>query len=260
MRINNYCRFHREALLQIVWSALGSVLFAAVGTALMLVWQQPATQQAVGEYLAVQLAIPVWLFVSTHALLGVAVASLIRREDLSPVRGRHLATKQHVDLLRERSTLPPAKSLICSTRMTCWPLAESSVIRASFREELDRAAIHEGREIRRIWNVNDADDARRLEEVVHGYQGCRNVSIRAYFDIPSSLPPEVIVVNDLVASLSFPQLRNPTGVEAGEVTRHPEAVLILRQYFDVLWHDATPILTNGDTQEAAIRRARKFTR
>ena len=111
--------------------------------------------------------------------------------------------------------------------------------------------------MKRIWNVKDREDAARLEEVTARYEGQPNVSIRTFLDLPPFLLPEVLVVNDEGASLSFPQLRDPFGLEACLFFADPLAVGTVREYFDVLWNNARSVVDSGKVVEATARLIRK---
>ena len=142
-----------------------------------------------------QLAVPAWAVLLSSLIglvLGVLMFYVTRRA--SVVRGRVLATDANVKLLASRRTVNLNERLVRSTRFGRWPAGERLQNRSDFREELDKAILEEGIDVRRIWNLSSVDDVVRLREILAKYKGQDNHSIRAYFGLPDFVMPELLIV------------------------------------------------------------------
>jgi uncharacterized integral membrane protein len=168
----------------------------------------------VRKILVSKVSFPVWLVIVVAvmtAISGVVVFIMARRA--SVVRGRMDATKENVALMQARARLKPPARVVRSTRFGRWILSEKLEARTAFRQELDKAILDEGVDVRRIWNVSSLDDVQRLRQVLQDYHGRANHSIRAYFDLPDHALPELLVVDGRGASMSFPSTRSPRDLD-----------------------------------------------
>lgn len=232
---------------QVIWV----VLVAGSSVTLMLLFGSTDFGGAVGA----KVEIPVWLVLlaATVAFVaGVAQFAITRKGYV--VRGRLGSTRANVDLLRRRSKVPLAARVIRSTRFGRWPANEVLEYRNTYRRELDAAIIHEGVDVRRIWNISSKEDCRRLREVLDRYRGRTNHSIRAYFAFPDHILPELLVVDGGGASISFPSTRTPHQLDWMIRFTRRELVLVVRDYFDVLWDRAERMLDAGEIADACLRR------
>jgi hypothetical protein len=235
----------RHILSQIVISALGSALFALVSAAAVLAY----TSQS----LSPTAPVPVYAFVVSHAVMAMAIIVAWRFRRHSTAFGRSITMQENVRLLKLRTSLKPEKSVIRSTRFTRWPLSEESPIRVAYRNELDQAVLVEKREVRRIWTINNKEDAERLKVIVERYKNNANISIRLFFDVEPYMIPELQVINSQTASISFPQSRNPQSIDAGTVVTDPDSVQVIQNYFDVLWDNAKAVLDGGRVNDVTMR-------
>ena len=240
---------HRNNILRI----LAQILIGALGSALFALVSALAVVAIRSEAFAFTATVPIYAFVFSHTAMALAIliAWGIRRP--STAFGRARTMQENVRMLQRRSNVKPEKSVIRSTRFTRWPLTEESPIRMTYRNELDKAVLVEEREVRRIWTINSSHDAKRLKEILGRYEGHSNVSIRAFFDVEDYLLPEVQVINSWTASISFPQSRNPSAIDAGTVVADPDSVHVIQNYCDVLWDNAKPILAGGDIVQVTMR-------
>jgi hypothetical protein len=118
--------------------------------------------------------------------------------------------------------------------------------RSDFRQELDKAILNEGTDVRRIWNVNSLDDTRRLREIIDKYKGNDNHSIKAYFGLPDHDVPELLIVERQGASISFVSTRTPHRLDWAIFFKRADLAHVIRDYFDVLWDRAELILDAGE--------------
>jgi hypothetical protein len=201
------------------------------------------------------IAVPAW-FLVLAALVGLAagVLMLLVARRSSVVRGRIDATLGNVTLMRERKKVGINARIIRSTRFGRWPVDEVLESRADFRQELDQAILNEGADVRRIWNVSSMDDVQRLREMLTKYQGHANHSIRAYFDLPDHVLPELLIVESRGASISFPSARRPRDLDWMIRFKRDDLVFVVRDYFDVLWDRAERMLDAGDITADCERR------
>ncbi|MBT8226455.1 MAG: hypothetical protein HKP61_03565 [Dactylosporangium sp.] len=200
-----------------------------------------------GKILTSQTTVPVWIIflASLVALASGAFLFLASRKG-STVRGRHDATRANVSLLRSRCRIDPSARVIRSTRFGRWWTQEILESRTNFRQELDKAIIDEGCDVRRIWNISSPDDIRRLREMMKKYRGRANHSIRAYFSLPNHALPELLIVDGTGASMSFPSTRSPHDLDWTIHFHRRDFILVVRDYFDVLWDRAERMLDAGD--------------
>lgn len=154
--------------------------------------------------------------------------------------------REILELLRSRKQVNASRQVVRSTRFGSWPPAEVLEQRSAFRAELDDAIQKEGSDVRRIWNVSSADDVNRLREMIDRYQGRNNHSIRAYFELPHHALPELLVVDGRGASMSFPSVRAPRGLDWMMRFKRDDLVHVVRDYFDVLWDRADRVLDSGE--------------
>lgn len=186
------------------------------------------------------------ILLAALALLVGGVLLLTVQRKASVVRGRELATRSNLQLLCARRNVHMNERVIRSTRFGSWPPAEVLEHRSAFRKELDRAILEEGADVRRIWNVSSPGDVSRLREVLARYEGRPNHSIRAYFGLPDHALPELLVVDGPGASMSFPSMRTPRGLDWMVRFRRRDLIDVVRDYFDVLWDRADRVLDAGE--------------
>lgn len=82
--------------------------------------------------------------------------------------------------------------------------------------------------------------------VLDKYQGHSNHSIRAYFDMPDHILPELLVVDGRGASVSFPSTRTPHDLDWMVRFNRTDLILVVKDYFDVLWDRAERVLDAGN--------------
>jgi hypothetical protein len=242
-----------------LWHAFIGVVISAIGSAVYalttLAWQRLVSPVSVEpSFWYHNISLPPWAFVVSHVVVAVIVytASLAQRSHSH--LGRQTVMQANVELLKQRKRVSPESGVICSTRFTHWPTNEASVPRTAFRQELDDAITKEGREVRRLWNINSPYDAERLGTIIDRYKGFSGVSIRVLFDIPDYVIPELLIVNDKLGSISLPQTRNPQGIESTVAFTDARSITILRQYFDILWDRADKALDSGEVVGVVLKR------
>ena len=62
----------------IIASALGSALFSLVTFSVLYIWKASGTDMGFTDFLRKGLAVPAWLFICSHVLLGVIVFLVAR--------------------------------------------------------------------------------------------------------------------------------------------------------------------------------------
>jgi hypothetical protein len=242
--------------IEILTRALGAAVFAMV-TFLWSKLSAPNSKSPIITFLQTKVSTPLWAYILSYIGFAVLISFLFFKSRVRTKRGREVSMAHNVELLQERVNASQERGLICSTRFASWPLAEASPYRTAFRREIDNAVVKEGRSMRRIWNISSLDDCRRLQEILERYKGNPNKSIRVLFDIPDYLLPEILIVNGEVASISFPQQRNPLSLEAALVVRDKEAVRTIQEYFDNLWNHSERALEAGRIVESTLLRVRE---
>jgi hypothetical protein len=199
------------------------------------------------KILDTQLSVPAWtILVAALLVMIFSIVLLVITRKASAVRGRQDATRGNLALLKERSKVALNARIIRSTRFGRWPQGEVLEQRSAFRQELDTMILQEGADVRRIWNVSSIDDLKRLREVLQKYRGHANHSIRAYFELPDHILPELLVVDRRGASMSFPSTRSPRELDWMIGFRREDLVAVVRDYFDVLWDRAERMLDAGE--------------
>jgi hypothetical protein len=238
---------------QVLW-----VIGAAVSTTL-LVFLFGTT--SLHKILDSQLSVPAWTILVAAALAMVfSIVLLIITRKASVVRGRQDATRGNLALLKERSKVAMNARIIRSTRFGRWPQGEILEQRSAFRRELDTMILQEGADVRRIWNISSIDDLRRLQEILERYRGQGNHSIRAYFKMPDHALPELLVVDHRGASMSFPSTRSPRELDWMIRFRREALVVVVRDYFDVLWDRAERMLDAGEIVDGCPSRLQELER
>jgi len=97
--------------------------------------------------------------------------------------------------------------------------------------------------------VSSAADVSRLQFLLDKYEGCNNHSIRAYFGVADHLMPELLIVENRGASISFTSTRTPHSLDWAIGVKRKDLVYVVRDYFDVLWDRAEKILDSGEITE-----------
>lgn len=250
---------HRSDARSVVLNLLAQSIWVIITAVAAVVTTYLLSTADLGVLWHRKLQIPAWLALLlsvTGIALGLYMFYATRRA--SAVRGREHATDVNVRLLASRRRVKLDERLVQSTRFGYWPKGEKLQTRADFRQELDQAIIKEGADVRRIWNINSADDVARLREVLEKYHGHDNHSIRAYFGLPYFSMPELLIVERRGASMSFPSLRQPRGLGWVIRFKRPDLVQVVRDYFEVLWDRADKILDAGQVVPAGEARLREF--
>ena len=233
----------REIILNLISQLIWVILAALSAAALLFLFGTTDLREIIGA----QVEIPAWLVLLVAvAVITGAVLSFALQRRASVVRGRTLATSGNLQLLQARRKVRLTARVVRSTRFGSWPPAEILEQRSAFRNELDLAILKEGADVRRIWNVSTPGDVERLREVLAKYEGRQNHSIRAYFGLPYHALPELLVVDGRGASMSFPSMRTPRGLDWMVRFRRTDLMNVVRDYFDVLWDRAERILDSGE--------------
>lgn len=192
------------------------------------------------------------VLLGTHAAVGVVVFFAIKLTLVRTRRGRENAMQYNVELISEETPRLASGDVVCSTRFARWPLSESSPARVAFRNQITQLVKQNKYGVRRLWNVNCKDDAKRMLELVEEYKGNSSLTMKAFFDVPDNVLVEVLVVGTRVASLSLAQANNPTGMESCVAVRDKETIGIVQRYFDAMWNSAEPVLVDGVPQPGAL--------
>ena len=216
---------------------------AGSGAALVFLFGTTDIREIIGSHVTIPASI-----VLLSALIVMVFALLFRSitKKASVVRGRTDATAGNLSLLRERKRIRVSERVVRSTRFGRWSQSEILDHRSSFRQEIDHMVLAEGTDLRRIWNVSSLADVQRLREIIEKYKGHPNHSIRAYFQLPDYLLPELLVVDKRGASISFPSIRSPYDLDWMIRFRREDLIAVIRDYFDVLWDRAIRILDAGE--------------
>lgn len=245
----------RDVLVNLVSQGIWVLMVAGSGAALVFLFGTTDVR----NLLSAQVTVPaVGILVSAVIALGAGVFIFVITRKASVVRGRASATASNLELLRARNRARANETVIRSTRFGSWPPAEVLQQRSAFRNELDSAILREGADVRRIWNIGSIDDLNRLREMLERYQGHANHSIRAYFNLPYHALPELLVVDRHGASMSFPSMRTPRGLDWSVRFRRSDLMQVVRDYFDVLWDRAEKVLDSGDPAIAGRQRLDEF--
>jgi hypothetical protein len=224
---------------QLIWI----IMTAGSGAALVFLFGTTNIHKIIDSHVS----IPAWIILLS-AIIVLLSALFFRSitKKASAVRGRIDATAGNLSLLRERERVRISDRVVRSTRFGRWSQSEVLDHRSFFRQEIDQMVLTEGTDLRRIWNISSLGDAKRLREVLEKYKGHSNHSIRAYFQIPDHLMPELLIVEGRGASISFPSIRSPYDLDWMIRFRREDLVAVMRDYFDVLWDRATRILDAGE--------------
>jgi hypothetical protein len=252
-RIGQFRADLRSVVLNLLANVIWLVLTVISVAAFLFV-----TRSLAGRGLSAPITAPAWL-VLIFALIGIgsAVYVFVTSRKASAVRGRDHATKSNVDLLASRSKLEVSNRVIRSTRFSGWPPGEDSGNRERFREELDKAILKEGSDVRRIWNISSSHDVNRLRELLERYQGRTNHSIRAYFGVENHLLPEILVVDECGASISFASTTRPN-LDWAISMKRSDLVDVIRIYFDGLWDRAEKIFDSGKITQSGQVALKRF--
>ena len=245
----------RDVVVNLVSQGIWVVMVA--GSAATLLFLFGTTD--VHDLLGAQVRVPaVVILAAAVVALGAGVFIFVVTRKASVVRGRASATGSNLELLRARNKVRSSERVIRSTRFGSWPPAEVLHQRSAFRNELDSAILREGADVRRIWNVGSLDDLNRLREMLGRYEGNANHSIRTYFKLPYHALPELLVVDRHGASMSFPTMRTPRGLDWTARFKRADLMLVVRDYFDVLWDRAEKILDSGELTATGRQRLHEF--
>lgn len=230
---------------QIAASTLGSLIFSILST--LLLWMLKKSQLTSPiDVIFKEFSIPIWCILLLVFILSWVILFLLLTRKKNTRFGRWNTMSVNLNILKSRHDFKTENSKIYSTRLTHWPLQEANMDRSNFRAELDQAIMTEKREVKRIWNIGNKEDAQRLMEILSKYQNYNNISIRYFTNLPVYTLPELLVVNSDIASTSYPQKRNPFEIEACEVYRNDKSIRILENYFEIMWDNATKLLENGN--------------
>jgi hypothetical protein len=247
----------RDVIVNLVAQAIWIVLVAGSTLGLVAVFGSRSVTGALGS----DIKAPAWLVgLASFGALGAGIFVFVSTRKGSAVRGRIDATKANVELMRERKKVDLNARVIRSTRFGRWPSGEVLEYRSTFRQELDEAILVEGADVRRIWNITSIDDLDRLEVMLEKYGGRANHSIRVYVGIPDHVLPEILIVEGRGGSLSFTSPRNPHDLDWMIRFRRKDLLMVVRDYFDVLWDRADRVLDSGERTEAGkelLARARE---
>lgn len=244
----------RNIILNLIANLIWLLLTLAAATGVVFL-----ARSTEGSGLSAKLTMPAWLMVLFLLIsVSTAVFVFITNKRASVIRGRAPAAKANVDLLASRSKLASSSRVIRSTRFGRWPPQENLSHRADFRQELDKAILNEGCDVRRIWNISSAADVARLRELLTRYQGNNNHSIRAYFGLPDHVMPELLVVDECGASISFVSTRTAHTLDWAVQVRRPDLVHVIKDYFEVLWDRAERILDSGEPTAKGMTQLNDF--
>jgi hypothetical protein len=236
---------------QVIWVAT----IAGSGAALVYIFGTAS----IGKILRTSITTPTWVVVlAALVALAAGVMLFLVTRNSSAVRGRRDATQSNVHLMRERSRVPLNARVVRSTRFGRWAANEKLEQRSAFRQELDEAILNEGTDVRRIWNIKSPEDIARLREILMKYQGRSNHSIRAYFQLPDHVLPELLIVDGRGASMSFPSTRSPHELDWVIRFKRNDLVHVIRDYFDVLWDRAERMLDAGETTPTTDQRLKSL--
>jgi len=246
-----YGRELHDIAINLVGQLIWIVMAGASGATLVFLFGTTSLRKVADS----RVTLPAWLML-LGAITALVFALFFRSvtKKATAVRGRAGATAGNLALLREREKVKLSDRVVRSTRFGRWPSGEVLDHRSSFRQEIDHMVLDEGIDLRRIWNVSSLDDVRRLREIVKKYQGHPNHSIRAYFQVPDYLTPELLIVEGRGASISFPSIRSPYDLDWMIRFRREDLVAVIRDYFDVLWDRAERVLDAGEVVPGSDKR------
>ena len=244
----NLRRNARELIVALAAQAIWVVMVAGSTAALLLLFGTTNLHRIIDD----KVSIPAWS-VLISAVLAMIFGFVFRSftKKASAVHGRVDATKANLNLLNDRQKVSTNERVVRSTRFGRWPQEEVLTNRASFRQEIDRMVLDEGCDLRRIWNVSSLDDAARLREMLEKYKGHANHSIRAFFQLPDFVLPELLIVDKIGATMSFPSTRSPFDLDWSVLFRRNDIVIVVRDYFDVMWDRAERMLDAGEITDQA---------
>lgn len=157
--------------------------------------------------------------------------------------GREDAMKANSKLLKIKKPRDRSNRYILSTRISFWPLSESSPARAEFRNLLTKI-IEDKIEVKRIWQIWCKDDVERLEFYLDKYKNHDNLSIK--YLAGNFFMPEILSVYGKVVSVSIPQPSDPLKLVTAFHFYGKKEIRRWEGYFNLLWENAIPIKTAGN--------------
>ncbi|RLI78300.1 hypothetical protein DRP05_07650 [Archaeoglobales archaeon] len=151
--------------------------------------------------------------------------------------GREDAMMANVELLKIKEPRDATHKYILSTRFSLWLSSEVSRPRTEFRSLLTEK-IKNGIEVKRIWQIRNEEDLKKLSSYLEQYKNYDNISIK-YLVGKSSLP-EILCVYGKVASISIPQDTDPYKMVTAIHFYNKRVIKRLEKYFNAIWEIATP--------------------
>src|SRR5258708_40315039 len=127
------------------------------------------------------------------------------------------------------------KGYLLSTRISHWPLTEVSPERNEFRDLLTQH-IRNGTHVKRIWQIQDADDAERLKTYLEIYKQYDNYNVKCFFGDDTYLP-EIISANGKVAAVSLVTIANPRDLTVNFHFYGKQEIAYWEDLFNVMWEN-----------------------
>lgn len=144
---------------------------------------------------------------------------------------------------------------IYSTRITLWPITESSPSRITFRSILTKK-IESGVEIKRLWHIKNREDFKRMLYYLNKYKPYENYSLKCYIDNDFFME-EILICSNHVVSISLPQINNPRMICVCYHYFSKKDIQIWTDYFNILWEKSIPIFVNGVIMKEKIKELNK---
>ena len=212
-------------------------------------WQRKVYVSVNLSYLSLSIT-----FLCLAAVTGFLILAVTKLRSYRIVSGREASMAANCELIEKFGT---DKSIeIRSTRVTHWRVSNNSKGRQTFRNLLTEK-ITNSFPVRRLWQIKDTDEIAQLRRYLKQYELYDNYSVKVIVQRHVWIP-EILVVGQKVASMSFPEPSSPR--ELGRALHfygHLEVDTVTR-YFDILCDTAIPIKIANERYDTNLAQIAQF--
>lgn len=182
--------------------------------------------------------LPVFISLFCVSILLFVFFNIKRVKVKRIIAGRESTMDSNCKLLEKSKS-----TKIYSTRITFWPVSESSPKRVNFRNILTKK-IESGIEVKRLWNIKNKEDFKRMLFYLNKYKSYENYSLKCCVN-NDFLMEEILICSNHAASVSLPQPNNPRMICVCYHYFNKKDILVWTDYFNLLWEKSIPIYVNG---------------
>ncbi|MGH6848699.1 MAG: hypothetical protein ACREC0_15075 [Methylocella sp.] len=190
------------------------------------------------------------------AFAGFLVLAVIKLRKYRILSGREASMAANCELIEKFGT--DSSIEIRSTRVTHWRVSENSKGRQTFRNLLTEK-ITNSFPVRRLWQIKDADELAQLRRYLKQYEPYDNYSVKVIVARHVWIP-EILVVGQKVASMSFPEPSSPRELGRALHFFGRQEVDTVARYFDILWDTAIPIKISSQIFDTNLENIEEFFR